>query len=382
MGAKKFFIIAGENSGDLHGSNLVRALRELDPDAQFFGLGGEQMKSVGVELLRNIVKDLAIIGFTEAIAKLPKIRRLRNETIAWLKRERPDGVILIDYPGFNFIIMKAAKELGIPVFYYICPQFWAWREHRKYELRDNTAKIIVVLPFEESALRETGADATYVGHPLLDIMNLTMTREEVFGHFGFDPKKRLIGIIPGSRKSEVDALLPVMLEAAERVSEAMPDVQFTLPRATTIRGDLIKSILARYNIPVKIVDEYRYNVRSCLDFAWVKSGTATLETALLGTPMLIVYKVSWLSWMLAKSIVKVPFISLVNLIANDLVVPELLQNEATAQNIAERTLRFYDRPEEQERMTYQLAKIREKMGGPGASARAAKIIHDYLQSHE
>ncbi|MCD6384535.1 lipid-A-disaccharide synthase [Candidatus Sumerlaeota bacterium] len=374
----KFFIIAGENSGDLHGSNLVRAIQERCPDAEFYGLGGEQLKQAGVNLLFNIVDTLAIVGFAEVFTKYFAIKKVFNATKEFLAKERPDAIILIDYPGFNLRMAREAKNLGITVFYYICPQVWAWRRGRIKTIAANVDKMLVVFPFEVPLLKDAGVDVTCVGHPLLDVINLTMTKEEVFEYFGFDPNKKLIGLLPGSRTSEINRHLPVMLEAAELIAQRMPDVQFVIPRASTIKRELIDFHLKNFSGHIFVVDQYRYNVRSTMDFAIVASGTATLETAFLGCPMIIVYKVSFLSYLIAKSQVSIPYIGLVNIIAGNMLVPELIQNEATAHNIAEKTLQMLNDPETLSAIRYGMQKIKEKMGGPGASARAAKIILDFL----
>jgi len=375
VGASNLFIIAGENSGDLHGSNLVRQLLELDPELRIHGFGGEQMKQAGVNLLANIVDRLAIIGFTGILRNAQRIFRLYRKACAFFDEHRPDAVILIDYPGFNFKIMKAARKRGIPVIYYIMPQVWAWHRSRIYTLKEMTERLLVVFPFEKDLCESVGIkQVRYVGHPLLDVMNLTMTRREVFERFGFDPDKRLIGLLPGSRKSEIDRLLPTMLSAAERIQRALPDVQFCIPRASTIKSELIEYYISAADVPVKVVDAFRYNVRSAMDFALVKSGTSTLETAILDCPMVIIYKVSYLGWMIGKSVVKVPFIGLVNIIAGEMVVPELLQDEATPMNIADRAVEILSDPARMESIRFAMRAVKDKLGGPGASRRAAEEV--------
>ena len=382
MGAKDIFIVAGENSGDLHGSNLVRELLKLDPELTVTGIGGGQLQQAGVKLLANIVDRLAIIGLTGVVKNAERIFRLYRKAIRFLEERRPGVVILIDYPGFNFRVMRAAKERGIPVVYYIMPQVWAWHQSRIYTLRDLTDRMLVVFPFEEKLCQSAGMkQVRYVGHPLLDVMNLTMTRPEVFERFQFDPHKKLIGLLPGSRKPEIDRILPAMLGAAERIKKAIPDVQFALPRASTIKPELIQYYLSASDVEVKVVDAFRYNVRSVMDFALVKSGTSTLETAILKCPMVIIYKVSFLAWLIGKSVVKLPFIGLVNIIAGEMIVPELLQNEATPMNIAERTIALLGDEKQLENIRYALAKVTEKLGGPGASIRAAQEVIEVLREH-
>ncbi|MBI3737221.1 lipid-A-disaccharide synthase, partial [Candidatus Sumerlaeota bacterium] len=239
---------------------------------------------------------------------------------------------------------------------------------------------LVIFPFEEKFLREAGVQVEYVGHPLLDVMILTMSREEVFTKFEFDPAKKLIGLLPGSRKREIDTLLPVMLEAAEMIQARMPETQFVIPRASSIRIEHINKYLGRANVAVKIVDSFRYNVRSTMDFAMVASGTATLETGLLLCPMVILYRVPYPTWFLAKLLVNIPYIGLINIVAGDMVVPELLQDQCTAQNVSDRVLKVLHDGEEIKRIKYQLARVKEKMGAGGASRRAAQTILSFIPS--
>lgn len=378
----RFFIIAGENSGDLHASNLVKELLRLCPQATFYGLGGEQLKQAGVKLLFNIVDSLAIVGFVEVIIKLQKIKKIFSATVKFLEQERPDAIILVDYPDFNLRIARIAKQLGITVFYYISPTVWAWRRGRIKIIAKYVDKIMVILPFEEALYKAAGVDVSYVGHPLLDVMNLTMSKEEVFRHFNLDPNKKLIGLLPGSRKAEIERHLPVMLGGAELIKQKMPDVQFVIPRASTIKRELIDFYLSSSPLKVTVVDQYRYNVRSAMDFSIVASGTATLETAFLGCPMLIIYKTSFINYLIAKSFINFPYIGLVNIVAGNMLVPELIQYEATPHNIAEKTIQLLNDPETLAIIRYEMRKIKEKMGGPGASRRTANIILDYLQSHK
>ncbi len=372
--SRKILIIAGENSGDLHASNLVKQLKRLDPTLEFLGFGGNQMKSAGVHLISNIVDRLAIIGFAEVLSKVNKIRRLFRQVRTILEQDRPCAVILIDYPGFNLRVARIAKSMGIAVIYYISPQVWAWRKGRIREIARYVDKMLVIFPFEEGIYREAGVNVTYVGHPLLDVMKLTMTKKQVFERFQFDPNKKLIGLLPGSRKPEVERLLPVMLEAAEMIKARIPDVQFVVPRASTVKKELIDYYIENAGFEVRVVDAYRYNVRSAMDFAIVASGTATLETAFLICPMVILYKTSFLTWIIAKNLVSLPYIGLVNVVAGDMAVPELLQNEATPLNVANRVVKILSNPKEIETIRYELVKVKEKIGGPGASKRAADQV--------
>ncbi len=375
---KKILIIAGENSGDLHGSNLIKQILTKRPDTEIFALGGSQMEKAGAHILFNIVEKLSIIGIFGIIFNAERILRIFRRTKRWMKNNKPDLLICIDYPGFNLRMVVEAKKLGIKVVYYICPQVWAWHRKRIYTIAKNVDKALVIFPFEEKLYKDVGMDVEYVGHPLLDIMNITMNKDQVISRFNLDSSKKLIGLLPGSRKSEVEALLPSMLQAAEIIKREMKDVEFVLPRAITISSELLDSIISKYNVKVRVIEEFRYNIRSVLDFAINKSGTSTLETALLICPMVIVYKVSYITWVIGKNIVKLPYIGLVNIVAGDMVVPELLQNDANAGNIAKKVLSLMRNPDELEKMKNELRKVKDKMGEPGASIKAADAVLEVL----
>lgn len=380
---RKIFFVVGENSGDMHGANLVKSIRNCRPDWELVGLGGPQMEAAGMTLLRNMVNDLAIVGFVEVLMKAPTIWRVYRRVKRYLEKERPDAVVLVDYPGFNLILVAPiAHKLGIPIMYYIVPQFWAWKRGRIKKFREYCEKLFPIFPFEAKQLEQEGIPAEYLGHPLLDVMKLTMNRDEVFERFGFDKKKKLIGLMPGSRNREVKSLLPIMLEAAQKLLDVRDDVQFVIPRSQTISEDLLETYMLEYEVPVKVVDQYRFNVRAALDFAWVKSGTSTLEGALLGVPFLIIYKVNYFTGFLAKMLIHTPFIGLPNIVAGDMIVPELLQEEATGQNLFEQTQHYLNDSDAYENMRYQFQKMRTLFGPPGASKRVGEAIVEHLEKRE
>ncbi|MBM3335413.1 lipid-A-disaccharide synthase [Candidatus Sumerlaeota bacterium] len=379
MSSKHIFLVAGENSGDLHAANLVKALLDLDDSLRFSGLGGAQMAAADVILLKEIIKGLAIVGVTPVIRNFGVIRRLLDQVREFLTEQRPDAVILVDYPGFNLRVARMAHGLGIPVIYYISPQVWAWHAARIYTIRQNVDLMMVFFPFEAKMYLNEGVNAVHVGHPLLDIMHLTMSKQEALEKFGFDPRKKLIGLLPGSRKSEIVRHLPVMLEACEiLLSEAPDQFQFVIPRSSTVPPELLQKYIDRYPVSVSVVDQYRYNVRSAMDFAIVKSGTSTLETAILTTPMVILYKVSFITWMIAKSLIQIPWIGLVNIMAGTRIVPELLQQEATGANVAHVVLEILNDPVRLENMRFQLAQVKASLGRPGATRRAARCVMEIL----
>jgi len=377
-GGRRLLVVAGENSGDQFCANLVRELLKRAPKTQLYGLGGPRMAEAGVAPLTNIVEQLAIIGLTGVLRNYGTLRRLLTSVYESIDNDKPDAVLLTDYPGFNQRVAEFASERGIPVIYYVCPQFWAWNPRRKYKLARIIDLLLVIFRFEEKICREVGINAHYVGHPMLDMLQVTKQRDQVVAEQGLDPKKHIIGLLPGSRKSEVVRLLPLMLEGAALLRQRFPEVQFVLPRATTISHEMLRKYLDRATVPVKVVDDDRTNVRKAMDFAWVASGTATLETAMLGTPLMIVYKVSFLTWVIAQRLVETPYIGLVNIVAEDRIVPELLQDEASAENLCDMTIDYLTKPELMAGLRAGLDRVRERMGGAGAAANAAKLALAYL----
>lgn len=372
-----FMFIAGEDSGDQHAARVIRHMRELQPDAKFFGYGGRRMEAAGMELITNLAQELPIIGMTQVLRNLPRIRQLLREAGNLLRDRKPDCLVLVDYPGFNLRTAKVARDLGIPVVYYISPQVWAWHKSRLQVIADNVSRMLVILPFEEDIYRTAGVPSVYVGHPLLDDETPITPAGEVRRRHGIPPDNRLIGLIPGSRNSEVTRHLPVLLESARLIFKKLPGVSFILPRASTIERAVLQKYLDRFpDLTVKIAEEDLKSVRAAMDFAICKSGTSTLELAILGVPMVIIYKVSGLTSLVARMVLKIPFIGLVNIVAGREVAPELLQEHARPNLIAQRVIQILQDPEALARMKEDLAEVNETLGGSGASRRAAEEVID------
>ncbi|MCK4802853.1 lipid-A-disaccharide synthase, partial [bacterium] len=329
---KKLFIVAGDPSGDLHGANLVTALREISSQIEINGLGGERMEKAGVRLLYRLT-ELAIVGFSEAINNIRALRQIYIKTEEFLRKEKPDIIVLIDYPGFNLRLAGLAKRLKIPLIYYIGPQIWAWRRGRIKGIAELVNKMLVIFPFEEETYRKAGVDVSFVGHPLLDTIQPTKSKEEVCLKYGLDPNSPIIGLMPGSRKQEIERLLSVMLEASRRIAENRK-VQFVLPLAGNIPMNYIKERITEFEknrlnrtkisksqkekkppLHILVVRDEDYNIRRTLTLALVASGTATLENACLGIPMIIIYKVSLFSYLLARLLIRIPRIGLANIVA-------------------------------------------------------------------
>jgi len=374
---KTIMIVAGEASGDMHGANLVREMLNLDPALNFYGIGGNRLEKEGVELLAN-ASDMAVVGLTEVVSKLGSILKIMGMMKRSLDERKPDLVILIDYPDFNIPLAKAARKRGIKVFYYISPQVWAWRKSRIGQIKKTVSKMAVILPFEVETYRQKGFSVNYVGHPLLDMVKLNYSKPESRKKFGLSEDEITIGILPGSRLSEVRILMPELLRTAQILKRDIPDLQFVLPLADTLEETSVTEIISRFNVDVKVISGHAYDVISCADLALVASGTATLETALLGVPMIIVYKISLLSYFIGRLFVHVKNIGLVNIIAGKTIVPELVQGDANSKRIAAESLSILKNGERRQKMIKELEAIRARLGEPGAARRAAQIAHDMI----
>jgi lipid-A-disaccharide synthase len=367
---KRILLVVGEASGDLHGAHLARALRAKDPTVEIAAVAGEGLKREGVTVIYDVAR-IAGMGVTELAGNLANLRR----AYALLKsalREKPSLLILIDFPEFNMRLARAAKKLQVPVLYYISPQVWAWRKYRIRKIARCVDRMAVVLPFEAPLYRDAGVKVEFVGHPLLDVARATRSREETLARLGLDPSRRTIALLPGSRRREVDYHLPVMLQAAEVLSREL-ELQFVLIRASTVDPDVVRQNVSRASVPVTVSAGDTYNALQACDLAWTASGTATLETALMLRPMIIVYTLAPVTYVLSRFLVKVDHIGLPNIIAGERVVPELVQREMTAERIAAESKAILGDRELRERMAAKLTEIRARLGAPGAAARVADI---------
>lgn len=364
-------LVVGEASGDIHGANLVRALSDKDPTLRFFGVAGEQLKQTHFEVLFDVSK-LAGMGLVELAGSLRNILRAHAALRRALRERRPDLLVLIDFPEFNLRLAKLAKRLKIPVLYYISPQVWAWRRGRIRQIAKWVDHMAVVFPFEVPLYQKQGVRVSFVGHPLLDIVRCGDSREAMLAQLALDAGKRTIAILPGSRQGEVSYHLPVLLDAAFRLSQDA-EVQFLLIRASTVERRELESILERVPLKIPVVEDKRYEAVNACDLAWTASGTATVETALLLKPMIIVYRLSWLTYALARMLVTTKHVGMVNIIAGEAVVPELIQSNFTADGILRETRNLLENRDLRERIVSKLLALREKLGTPGAAHRVANI---------
>jgi lipid-A-disaccharide synthase len=357
---KSVMIVAGEASGDIYGAHLVMAIKELDPCIEFFGLGGPEMERTGVRIMHQL-SSMTVVGMTEII---PKSRYI---------------LILIDYPGFNLHLAKKAHSLGIPVLYYIPPQVWAWREGRVKKIAKRVDRVAVILPFEKEFYRRHGLKVEYVGHPLLDILLPERDKEEIKKSLDINHNKTpILGLLPGSRDEEVESLLPVMIGAAEIISQHYPNLYCILPLASTVKEDVVAPYIKTAKIEIKIE---RFDTKAILktaDLALIASGTATLEAAIMETPMVIAYKVSFLSYILGRFLIKVSQIGLVNLVAGRAIVPELIQGKATSLRLAEEALAILKNDALKRDMKKGLKLVREQLGRGGAAKKAAHIAGEMM----
>ncbi|NND95446.1 MAG: lipid-A-disaccharide synthase [Flavobacteriales bacterium] len=354
----KVYIIAGEASGDIHGANLVSALRAENPDIQFRGWGGDRMSEEGVDVVRHI-RDLAFMGFAEVLLNLKTILSNISFCKKDIRRFRPDAVILVDYPGFNLRIAPFAKKLGAKTFYYISPQVWAWKSNRVHAIKKYVDELYAILPFEQEFYKKYDMDVQYVGHPLLD----EIERQ------GLDERKEeeVVALLPGSRKQEIKKMLPAMAKAAAK----FPDKEFLVAAAPNIDDTFYKPML---NEHIRLHRNGMYQLLRKSKAALVTSGTATLETALIGTPQVVCYKGSEMSFQIAKRLVKLNYISLVNLIMDEEVVKELIQAEMNPNNLILELRKIIGANEHRESMIEKYDQLKEKLGGPGASSRCAKHL--------
>lgn len=372
-------IVAGEASGDMYGAKLVEEALKQEADVRFFGIGGAAMRAAGVETLVD-ANTLAVMGLVEVVSHFRVIARAFATLKRIIRTTPPDLLILIDYPGFNLRLAAVAKAAGVPVLYYISPKVWAWRPGRAKKIAASVSHVAVIFPFEVPIYERVGAPVTFVGHPLLEMVRPTMTRAAALEAFGLTDG-RVVGLFPGSRRSEITSLLPVMLAAAALLTKRFSDLRFVLPLASSIERSLVDGLLAGAGVEVTIVQGKNYDVMQVCDAIIAASGTVTLEIALLGIPEVIIYKVAPLTYAVGKRLVKVAHMGIGNIVAGERVVPELLQHEAEPVPISDAIGRYLTDCGYRDAVVAKLRAVREKLGTPGASQRVATLALDMASRH-
>ncbi len=379
MHRKSIMIIAGETSGDIHAAGLVRRLKKKRPDLHFFGIGGDGMTEQRVETIYHI-RDMAFLGFFEVLKHLPFVWRVFRRMVALMEERRPRLVILVDYPGFNLRFAKAAKKRGFHVLYYISPQVWAWGQKRVKKIARRVDRMLVFFPFETDLYQKEGLDVRFVGHPLKDVVRVRQNKTSFFQELGLDPNRPTVGLLPGSREQEIRRLLPEMIKAVKILQKTMPDLQAVVGLAPALTDAVYAPFLKR-GASVRPVRNHTYHVMSHCDAVMVASGTATLETAILGTPMVILYRMSRISYLIGRALVRLKHIGLVNIVAGRDVVPELIQKEARAEKIAEVISVFLLDSVKLKIVIQELKKVSDILGDKGATERAAEAVMEFIDAN-
>lgn len=369
----RILLSSGEASGDLYAGELLRELRERAPSLESFGMGGPRSKAEGADLVVDL-REISVIGLVEVARKLPALRRAMNRLCREAIARKPDAAVLVDFSGFHLRLAKRLHAMGIPILYYVSPQVWAWRRGRLRRIRELVDQMLVILPFEEEFYRAEGIPVRHVGHPLVDLVEAKRSREAFCTELGLDPARPILLLLPGSRRREIELHVPVLRAVVEEFSRKRPAVQFIASRAPTVERSWFER---RFLERVKLLEGGTYDAMKHAAATVVASGTATVEAALLETPMVVVYRVGRLTYALGRPFVRVPFYSMVNLIGGRRIVPELIQSAMTKEAIEAEIERVLE-PGGAEEMKRGLREVKAKLGGKGASGRAAEAVLSFL----
>jgi lipid-A-disaccharide synthase len=378
---KHIVVITGEASGEAHATRVIQALQQQQPDIHLSGIGGAKMRAAGVNLIADF-SELAVMGLVEVLKRYRVIKKIFNKVVDHLKQQQPDLLVLVDYPGFNLKLAKQAKKLGIPVVYYISPKVWAWREGRVKTIKRYVDHMAVLFPFEVPIYENVGVPVTCVGHPLVDAVNSDLTIEQAKQHFDFDVKNKVLGLFPGSRNSEVNALLPIMLQAAERIKQRHPNVTVVLPLAPGLTRETLAPLLANSSIRVELVEGEFYSLTKACDAIVAASGTVTLEIALLGVPHFLVYRVAPLSYSILKRLVRVPYVGLCNIVTKQNIIKEVLQDEVTAERLDQELSQFLMSDTAKQKANEIQQQVLEALGPAGAAENTANLLIELLNDYD
>ena len=369
-------IIVGDKSADIYGAKLASELKKINPTIKIIGTGGDNMRKEGVEILYD-VKDMSVIGLWEAISKLSLMRKVKRDIMDLIKTKKIKAAVLVDFPGFNIHIASEIRKENIPVIYYISPQVWAWRGGRIKKIAQRVNKMLVILPFEVEIYRRAGVDVKFIGHPLFDVIE-DSDKDKLYHDLGLDFSRPIIGLLPGSRDKEVRFLLPSMIDAALLIKKKIPKSQFILPKAKEVDGNYVKGLIREKGIDLKVINGNSHGVFQIADLSVVCSGTATLEAAILGAPLIIIYRLSKVTEIIGRKMLKVRHWGLVNILAGEEIVPELEQEEVNAENISAYALSILRSRQKKDLIKAKLSRITSTLGEKGASQLAAKEIIEFL----
>ena len=366
-------VVVGEASGDAHAARVVTALKQRAPDIKVIGIGGEKLRAAGMEI--NIdFSELAVMGLVEVLKRYRHLKNVFNQMVERLKTHRPDLLVLVDYPGFNLKMAKEAKKLGIPVAYYISPKVWAWRKGRVKTIQRVVDKMLVLFPFEVPIYEQAGVAVNCVGHPLVDAVKRTLTTIQAKEKLGLEKAHKVIGLFPGSRHSEVEMLLPLMIQAAERIKQQQLDIQVVVPLAPGLNKEALAPILAASRLPIQVVDSEFYDLTSACDAIVAASGTITLEIALLGVPHFICYRVSPVTYKILRCLVKIPYVGLCNIVTNKALITEILQDDVTVQRLEEELRDRLSRTDQQAVTEDIRQQVLAALGPSGGADNAAEQL--------
>ena len=377
---KRVMVIAGEASGDLHAGKLIDSVKKSDPNIHFYGIGGDHMRDAGAEILVDS-RDMAVVGLVEIWAHRKIIFGALDQMRQSITDNPPDLLLLVDYPEFNLRLAKHAKQHGVKVLFYISPQVWAWRQYRVKKIRRLVDMMAVVFPFEEAFYLKHHVPVRFVGHPLVNEVKPSNNLNALKHEFGLNESAPIIGLLPGSRKSEIKRLLGIILESAKQTKEHIKDAQFILPLADTLSENDLQPLLDQYtDLNIRVMKGRTYDIISCCDVVLTVSGTVTLEIALLKTPLVIINKVAWLSYFILSRLVKVKHIGLCNIVADKRIAPELIQNDATPQKISDWLIKILQQQDVREEIIHGLGEVEPRLGGEGGIENIARLTLEMLSN--
>lgn len=371
--SKHIVIVVGEASGEAHAARVVKEIKQQTPEIRVSGIGGQQLREAGMDVTIDFA-ELAVMGLVEVLKRYRHLKAIFNQMVEKLKREQPDLLVLVDYPGFNLKLAKQAKKLGIPVVYYISPKVWAWREGRVKTIQRVVDKMLVFFPFEVPIYQQQNVPVQCVGHPLVDAVQQTLTKAQAKQQFDLKTEQHVIGLFPGSRRNEVAMLLPLMLQAAENIYRERPETQFVLPLAPGLQQQQVSELLSQTKVPVKTVAGDFYQLTTACDTVVAASGTVTLEIALLGVPHFICYRVAPLTYKILRRLVKIPYVGLCNIVTSKALVTEILQDDVKVERLQEELLDRLDRPDSQQVAAQVREQVLAALGPAGGAKNAADQI--------